>query len=445
MVLGVSTMSHTRVLLTVFATLALALMAGPVFARGGHWGGGGFHGGGGGGYHGGGGGFHGGGWGGGHATFSGGGRSWGGGFSRGAQPSYSAHSERAPQSGWHASSQGDRGRNSWGGGSWGHSSWGEHAIHSQSLGSRGSGSGWSPSGRTASDIWFSRPEWSSSGGTQTDHGFHGTSAGANGLHSLSTTGQGSTGFHGHSVIGQSSTGLHGHSVTGQDLRGSHFTINGSPAHFPASPRSVNGYLTAPVKSFVHGMRGTMTRDHKTGYWTVRHHGHTFRFREGHRRAYYDGHQFYLGVAPYFYDGFLYCPIDPFVDYFDLGFGFYPYDYAWGYPYAYAYPVPVPTTTTTTAPQTGTISQDLAISLATRYMEGIGQYPDRLVNVTAHQNTAPANAYWDAIAAGQQPVAKAPMRPCWVVEYQYRSASGKAEWKQVFVDLESGDIIGGSQS
>jgi hypothetical protein len=215
------------------------------------------------------------------------------------------------------------------------------------------------------------------------------------------------------------------------------TMNGSTVHFPVSPRMENGHLTAPVSTFVQKMGGRMSQDSKTGDWSIQRDGHELRFHEGDRFGFFDGRRCDLFVAPFFYDGFLYCSLDPFWDYFGVPYDYYPYDYPVGYPMPYA-----------VAPQQAVapsaISEGLAISLASRYLVGLGQYPDSLIEVTAHQNIAPANAFWDAVAAGRQPLANAPERPCWVVEYQF-SQGGQQAWKQVFVDVENGQVIGGSAS
>ncbi len=359
-------MTRIRVLITMLAVLALALMAAPVWARGE---GGGFSGG----SHGG------GGWGGSAGSYhGGGGGSWGGGEMSRAPVTQSAPRTEGT---WRGSGQ------SFGQPSTGqsqqlqiHPQWQQFQLPSSQLQDQG----WSEGAARG---------WSS----QTP-----------------TTSLGSQRF--------------GSPFTGEAGRA---TVNGSSIHFPVSPRMEDGHVVAPVKSFVQGMGGTMTRDSRTGEWAVRRDGHELRFHEGDRHGRFDGREIDLFVAPFFYDGFLFGSLDPFYDYFGVPYGYYSY----GYPVA-----PAPAVASAAA----TISEGLAISLASRYLQGVGQYPDNLVDVTAHQNTAPANAYWDALASGREPIANAPLRPCWIVEYQY-SLGGRQEWRQVFVDVENGQVIGGSQS
>lgn len=210
-------------------------------------------------------------------------------------------------------------------------------------------------------------------------------------------------------------------------------FRGQPIHFPVAPKLHGGHLMAPVKPFFERLGARVWHDSARNWWYIHHGGCEIRFRVGDHRAYCGTRVIYLVRPPYLYDGYVYCPLGPLVTALRLPYRWNEYTYT-----AEVYPTYVPD-----GPE-ALISKELAIARATEYLVAIGQYPDYVGEVTAHENTAPANYYWDAVTSGTGMVEDAPMVWCWVVEFYYRGATPDAV-KQVFVDAATGEVIGGWES
>jgi hypothetical protein len=199
-------------------------------------------------------------------------------------------------------------------------------------------------------------------------------------------------------------------------------VDGDWVKFPSAPRMHDGHVVAPVRPFFDKIGARMWEDRDTHWWHARRGNHEFRFRLGDRHAWCGDRQIILVTPPYMYGGFVYCPLDPFFEF-------------WSVPYRVEYiEVPVP------VPVPAYVSEDLAVANATDYLKSLGVYPDRRCRVTVHENTAPANRFWDAVTSGQEPIEDAPMVLCWIVEFAYGDS-----WMQVWVDIQTGEPIGGSVS
>ncbi len=210
-------------------------------------------------------------------------------------------------------------------------------------------------------------------------------------------------------------------------------FRGQPIHFPVAPRLDGGRLSAPVKPFFEKLGARLWHDSGRDEWHVRHGDREIRFRVGDHRAYCGTRVIFLVHAPYLYGGYVYCPLGPFADALRVPYRWNEYTYT-----AEVYPTYVP------EPAEPFISKELAVATASEYLAAIGQYPDYVVEVAAHENTAPANYYWDAVSSGSSMVEDGPMRWCWVVEFHYRGIAPDA-CKQVFIDSETGEVIGGWES
>jgi len=167
-------------------------------------------------------------------------------------------------------------------------------------------------------------------------------------------------------------------------------FRGQPIHFPVAPRLDGGRLSAPVKPFFEKLGARLWHDSGRDEWHVRHGDREIRFRVGDHRAYCGTRVIFLVHAPYLYGGYVYCPLGPFADALRVPYRWNEYTYT-----AEVYPTYVP------EPAEPFISKELAVATASEYLAAIGQYPDYVVEVAAHENTAPANYYWDAVGAGRK--------------------------------------------
>jgi hypothetical protein len=230
---------------------------------------------------------------------------------------------------------------------------------------------------------------------------------------------------------QTGHGTQGGAVgTAADHRGRpEFKVQGQRLDFPRSPEQRDGHWAAPARAFFDRVGARLWEDSNDGYYHARRGDHEFRFRIGDRNGWYDDREFLFPCAPYLLGGFLYCSLDPFADYWGV-----PYDVEY-VPEPYPVYVPAPQ-----APQAAEVGKGLAIATATEYLRNVGAYPTDVQDVTAHENSAPANRFWDLVTAGHDPIPDAPMRMCWIVEFDYPGG-----WQQVFIDAGSGEVIGGSAS
>jgi hypothetical protein len=202
-----------------------------------------------------------------------------------------------------------------------------------------------------------------------------------------------------------------------------FKVNGQRLDFGHDPEQRDGHWAAPARPFFDRIGARMWEDNNDHFWHARRGDHEFRFRIGDRRGWFDGRECDFPFAPYLLGGYLYCPLDVFASYFAV-----PYDVEY---------VPVPYPVYTEGAQVG---KGLAIATATEYLRQVGAYPVDVVDVDAHQNSAPANRFWDLVTAGRDPIPDAPMVWCWIVEFDYQGG-----WQQVFIDGRTGEVVGGSAS
>lgn len=93
---------------------------------------------------------------------------------------------------------------------------------------------------------------------------------------------------------------------------------------------------------------------------------------------------------------------------------------------------------------GAIAKDRAIAIATEYLRNIDCYPKKVTHVEAREAQAPANNYWEEVAGRGKMVSGAPLRPCWIVHFDYESFVPGA-WMEVYVDAATGKVIGGQQT
>lgn len=93
---------------------------------------------------------------------------------------------------------------------------------------------------------------------------------------------------------------------------------------------------------------------------------------------------------------------------------------------------------------GAITKDRAIAIATEYLKNIDCYPHKVTRVEAREAQAPANNYWEEVAGRGKMVSGAPLRPCWIVHFDYESFVPGA-WMEVYVDAATGKVIGGQQT
>lgn len=91
-----------------------------------------------------------------------------------------------------------------------------------------------------------------------------------------------------------------------------------------------------------------------------------------------------------------------------------------------------------------INRGQAIAIATQYLKSIDCYPQKVTAVEAHEAQAPANNYWEEVAGRGKMVSGAPLRPCWVVHFDYESFVPGA-WMEVYVDAVTAKVIGGQQT
>ncbi len=250
--------------------------------------------------------------------------------------------------------------------------------------------GGTPSGGRIGGSTLARPEY----GTQAGHGQQGS-----GDHSTFAGAQG-------------------------DHRGRpQFKVDGQRLDFTQEPRQHDGHWAAPVRPFFDRIGARMWEDRNDNYWHARRGDHEFRFRCGDRRGWFDGREIIFSFAPYLFGGYLYCPLDTFATYF-------------GVRYETVY-VPEPYPVYMQGPE---VSKGLAIATASEYLRNVGAYPIDVADVDAHQNSAPANRFWDLVTTGHDPIPDAPMVWCWVVEFDYPGG-----WQQVFIDARTGEVVGGSAS
>lgn len=194
-------------------------------------------------------------------------------------------------------------------------------------------------------------------------------------------------------------------------------IDGRPLQLKDKPRFEQGHMVVPAPEFFRGLGAKVWQDQGNHWWYAQRNGHELRFKIGDRHAWYDNHEILLVVAPIIINNLVYCPVDDFAPYLPAAFNVqYQVDYQ------------------------PAVSEGLAVWKAMTYLQSVGAYAADTQSAEAHQNTAPANRFWDLVTIGHDPIADAPMRWCWVVEFDYPGG-----WEQVFVDAETGDVIGGSAS
>lgn len=207
-------------------------------------------------------------------------------------------------------------------------------------------------------------------------------------------------------------------------------FRGDHLRFPAPPRLHGGHVIVPVAPFLEKIGGQLCHDPHRDEWHARCGGRDLRFRLGDHRAYIGDRVIFLVRAPFLSAGFIYCPLGPFASVFRVPYRWNEYTCT-----AEIYPSYVP------EPDYLFISEDLAIATASEYLTLIGAYPESLIEVDAHRQMAPANYYWETVITGSPPVEDAPLCLCWVVEFHYRGLTPDAR-RQVFVDAETGEVVGG---
>lgn len=210
------------------------------------------------------------------------------------------------------------------------------------------------------------------------------------------------------------------------------TVDGAPVALPQPAAVRGGYLVAPVRPVLEALGCTVGWDGAAGVVTVRRGERALDLKAGMPHARTDTGPLNLPVAPRMMGGTLVGPVRTLAE--ALGA-------------TVTWDARTQTVRITTAAAGGTaseITEQRAVTIATDYLKGIGEYPQQVTDVKAELGQAPANRYWQALRSGGPMVSDAPLRPAWTVTFTYTGLHEGA-WKQVYVDAQTGEVIGGQQT
>lgn len=89
-----------------------------------------------------------------------------------------------------------------------------------------------------------------------------------------------------------------------------------------------------------------------------------------------------------------------------------------------------------------ITKEQAARIAEEHLRRYGHYPPVVERVEVEEGEGEANHYWERF--DQPPIESPPKRRCWIVRFYY---PGPCEGSHlvVYVDKESGEVIGGNQT
>ncbi|MCX7599685.1 MAG: copper amine oxidase N-terminal domain-containing protein [Armatimonadetes bacterium] len=215
-------------------------------------------------------------------------------------------------------------------------------------------------------------------------------------------------------------------------------VNSQEMTLSPPAKLVAGQVVAPLKPILGQMGYTALWDAKASVLSFSKGPSVLRLRPGKREATVDGRAILLPMAPVLRSGTVWGPVRAIVQ--ALGA-----TVAWD---ARKQTLLISARVTGPAvpggPMTAQVTKDRAIAIATQYLKSIDCYPQKVTGVEAHQAQAPANNYWEEVAGRGKIVSGAPLRPCWVVHFDYESFVPGA-WMEVYVDAVTGKVIGGQQT
>ncbi len=89
-----------------------------------------------------------------------------------------------------------------------------------------------------------------------------------------------------------------------------------------------------------------------------------------------------------------------------------------------------------------ITKEQAAEIAEEHLRRYAHYPPVVERVEVEEGEGEANRYWERF--GQPPIESPPKRRCWIVRLYYPGPC-EGSYLAVYVDKESGEVIGGTQT
>lgn len=211
----------------------------------------------------------------------------------------------------------------------------------------------------------------------------------------------------------------------------HVAVNGAPLPLPAPPRLERGRVVAPLRAVCQALGAEVGWEARAQQVVIRRAEFVVRLTPGVAKAEANGKPLHLSPAPAVENGLLVGPVGPLAE-------------ALGATVIWNAAEQMVNLLTLAAPPVGALTREGAMALATEYLKGLGEYPQQVTRTEASLGQAPANRYWESVSQGTPLPEQPAMRPAWIVQFTYTGLSPQ-DFKQVYVDAETGQVIGGTQS
>jgi len=226
-------------------------------------------------------------------------------------------------------------------------------------------------------------------------------------------------------------------LTGQGAAAPPIRVVVNSAEVTLTPPATHtaGHVVAPLKPILASMGCTLLWDAKTKTLTAVRGRSVLRLWPGKREALLDGRTILLPLAPMLRGGVVCGPVRPAAAALGAAVTWDASRQRLQIAVAGTQPL---------QPPVGAVTREKAIAIATEYLKSINCYPKKVIAVEAHEAQAPANNYWEEVAGRGKIVSGAPLRPCWIVHFDYESFV-PAAWMEVYVDAVTGKVVGGQQT
>lgn len=215
-------------------------------------------------------------------------------------------------------------------------------------------------------------------------------------------------------------------------RGLQITVNGQPLALPLPPRWQKGRIIAPLRAVFTAVGAQVGWDAAKRQVVIKRGEAVVRLEEGKVQAEAKGQPLTLPAPPERVGTILVGPIAALAQPLGVGVMWIGAEQT------------VNLTTAPAAIAAGAPSEAQAVSIAMEYLKTMGQYPLQVTKTETSLDQAPANGYWEAVAHGTPLPTEPQVRPAWIIKFTYMGLSPE-DFKEVYVDAENGQVIGGTQS